>query len=131
MSKVIFTDLLGKPFANGGRGPEEYDCYGLATEVFNRFSINLPDFRISCEDASGINSTIDDERKRWERCDTPETPSIVVMRFNSRFYNHVGVYIGKGKFIHTAKKIGVRIENISELYWKHRIEGFYKPRWGT
>lgn len=127
MSNISFIDLLGKSFVNGGRGPEEYDCYGLATEVFRRFGIELPDYRISCEDYSRIDSTIEEEKSRWIRCERPETPSIVVMRFNSRLYNHVGVYIGDGKFIHTAKKTGVRIENIGSMYWKHRIEGYYKP----
>ncbi len=123
-----YTDLLGKPFVNGGRGPEEYDCYGLATEVFRRFGVDLPDYRVSCENASRINSTIDAERSRWIRCEKPQAPSLVVLRFNSRYYNHVGVYIGNGRFIHTAKKTGVRIDKVYDIYWKNRIEGFYVPR---
>ncbi len=124
-----FTDLLGKPFVNGGRGPEEYDCYGLATDIFHRFGIKLPDYRVSCEDASRINSTIDAEKTaRWKECEVPQVPSLVVMRFNSHLYNHVGVYIGSGKFIHIARKTGVRIDRITDLYWRHRIEGYYVPK---
>ncbi|AZO96083.1 NlpC/P60 family protein [Halocella sp. SP3-1] len=129
MSQVNFADLLGKPFVNEGRGPEEYDCYGLAREVFGRFGIKLPDYRISCENASSINSTIDTEKvSTWQECEDSQVPSLLVMRFNSHLYNHVGVYIGSGRFIHTAEKTGVRIENINSLYWQHRIEGYYIPR---
>lgn len=124
----MYRDLLGKPFVDGGRGPEAFDCYGLATEVFGRYGIKLPDYRISCENASKINSTIDREKSKWIRCEKPEVPSLVVLRFNSRFYNHVGVYIGNGRFIHTAKKTGVRIDRIDDIYWKNRIEGFYVPK---
>lgn len=124
-----FTELLGKPFVNEGRGPESYDCYGLATEVFQRYGIELPDYRISCEDASKINSTIETEKiSVWKKCDALEVPSLVVMRFNSHLFNHVGVYIGNGKFIHTAQKTGVRIDRIDDLYWRHRIEGYYVPK---
>ena len=127
MCDLDFSDLLGKTFVNGGRGPEKYDCYGLATEVFRRFGIELPDYRISCEDASLINQTVESERNQWISCIVPQVPALVVLRFNSHLYNHVGVYIGDGKFIHTAKKTGVRLDRISDLYWKHRIEGYYVP----
>jgi len=123
----MYSDLLGKPFVDGGRGPDSYDCYGLATEIFRRHGIELPDYRISCENASKINSTIDEEKNKWIECEKPEVPSVVVLRFNSRYFNHVGVYIGSGKFIHTAKKTGVRIDRIDDIYWKNRIEGYYKP----
>ncbi len=124
----MYRDLLGKLFVNGGRGPDAYDCYGLAQEVFRRHGIELPDYRVSCEDASRINATIEQEKPLWTELDIPVVPCLVVLRFNSRFYNHVGVYIGKGRFIHTAKKTGVRIDRINDVYWKNRIEGYYLPK---
>lgn len=128
MSQIKLTDLLGKRFADHGRGPDKFDCYGLAAEVFKRYGVNLPDYKISCKNASKIDSTIEKERSNWKRLDKPENPSLVVMRFNSNLYNHVGVYIGNGQFIHTARKTGVRIESVESIYWKNRIEGYYVPR---
>ncbi len=124
----MYSDLLGKPFKDGGRGPDAYDCYGLAQEVFRRHGIELPDYRVSCEDASRIDATIEQEKPLWTELDIPVVPCLVVLRFNSRVYNHVGVYIGKGRFIHTAKKTGVRIDRINDAYWRNRIEGFYLPK---
>ncbi|WP_205739264.1 NlpC/P60 family protein [Halocella sp. SP3-1] len=129
MSDISFVDLLGKPFVNGGRGPDNFDCYGLATEVFSRFGVDIPDYKISCENASKIDSTINTEKvATWKECEGPQAPSLVVLRFNSHLINHVGVYIGSGRFIHTARKTGVRIDKLDDLYWKHRIHGFYVPK---
>jgi cell wall-associated NlpC family hydrolase len=127
---VITDDLIGKPFQDGGRGPDGYDCWGLAKEIFRRHGIELPDYQICCEDASRIASEIDTQRPGWIRCDSlPPTPSLVVMRYGSKFCNHTGVYLGYGQFIHTRESIGVNIDRIESPNWRHRIEGIYRPGW--
>ena len=35
------ADLVGKPFAHCGRGPDAYDCFGITQEVFRRLGIAL------------------------------------------------------------------------------------------
>lgn len=125
-----YADLIGVPFVNRGREVATgLDCYGLAMEVFKRQGIELPEFWISCEDASRINETVEAEKAngRWARIGRPEAPCIIVLRFNRFEWNHVGVYIGAGKFIHTARKTGVRIERLDHPYWRQRIEGYYIP----
>lgn len=127
---VITDDLIGKPFTDGGRGPDTYDCYGLASEIFRRYGVDLPEYSICCEDASSINAAIDGNRKTWVRCeDEPPVPSMVVMRLGSEWCNHTGVYIGHGQFIHTRERIGVHIDRIDAINWRHRIEGIYVPEW--
>ena len=125
-----YADLIGVPFANRGRDPKTgLDCYGLAMEVFKRQGIELPEFWISCEDASRINETVGTEKAngRWARIERPKAPCIIVLRFNNHQWNHVGVYIGSGKMLHTARKTGVRIERLDHPYWRQRIEGYYIP----
>lgn len=123
--------LIGKPFANGGRGPDNYDCWGLVCEIFRIHGINLPDYKISCEEASQIDNEIQIQRKKWHKCaDEIPIPALVVMRFNQvMFCNHTGVYIGNGKFIHTAERMGVHIDRINSPAWRRKIEGFYVPGW--
>ena len=122
--------LIGTRFVDGGRRVEDgFDCWGLVKHVFSaHFSTELPDYKISCHNYSEIGAKIEDEKGFWKRVDTPSAPSLVVMRFNSPFCNHVGVYIGNGDFIHTALKMGVNIDSIHHFYWKRHIEGFYVPR---
>ncbi len=127
MSKQL-EDLIGLPFIDGGRNPTVgLDCWGLSTEVFRRYGITLPDYKISCEDASRIHSEVNEQRPWWRRCegDIP-IPALVVIRFTV-YCDHTGVYIGQGRFIHTRKRIGVNIDRIDNPAWANRIEGFYVP----
>ncbi len=125
-----YSDLIGVPFANRGREVATgLDCYGLAMEVFKRQGIELPEFWISCEDASRIDNTIGAEKTsgRWIELKQPKDPCLIALRFNEFKLNHIGVYIGSGKMLHTARKTGVRIERLDHPYWRQRIEGYYIP----
>lgn len=37
-----FNDLIGRPFARGGRGPDAFDCWGVVLEVRRRLGLALP-----------------------------------------------------------------------------------------
>ena len=37
-----YTDLLGKEFEFGARGPDKFDCWGLCLEVGKRAGVDLP-----------------------------------------------------------------------------------------
>jgi cell wall-associated NlpC family hydrolase len=127
------SDLIGVPFVNGGRNKGSgLDCWGLTIEVFRRYGIELPDFKVNCEDASRINSTFHSEVKHWNKCEgnSLPVPAVVVIRFNDNvFCNHTGVYVGDLRFIHTREKVGVNIDRIDSPVWRHKIEGFYIPGW--
>lgn len=126
---IDYIDLLDKPFKNGGRGPDAYDCYGLGIEIFRRYGIQILDYKISCMDLSLIDATIEQEQSRWRKLEKPLEPCLIVMRCNSpRYINHAGVYIGKGRFIHTTSKAGVRVQLLNDIYYKDKIEGFYIPK---
>ena len=122
-------DLIGVPFADGGRGPDSFDCWGLCLEVFRREGITLRDYRLCCHDSEGFRGNFEIERPAWRRHEWPDIPSpaVVALRFNTTAVNHVGVYIGDNKFLHTREKTGVVIERVDSPYWKRRIEGFYTP----
>lgn len=127
---VDLTDLIGKPYQDGGRGPHAYDCYGLAIEVCRRYGIMLPQYIISADDVALING-IATLHQGWIKCDPNGTiPCVMALRFDSRYINHVGVYLGKGRFIHIAKDIRVHISRIDHPLWKDNIAGYYLPEKG-
>jgi cell wall-associated NlpC family hydrolase len=123
-------DLLPVPFVDGGRSLTGFDCYGLSMEMYRRFGIELPDYKICCEDASAVNTQINNSRLEWVKCEGElPVPCLVVMQISgTAFCNHTGVYLGNGKFIHTREKVGVSIDRIDSMLWKRRIEGFYTLR---
>ena len=122
------SDLVGKPFRESGRGPDAYDCWGLAVEVFRRFGIAIPDYRISCE---SVTSGVMDKREQWARC-VGEIPAPALVVFTTAgITDHIGVYLGAGKFIHAHKSAGVVVAVTNHVFWKRRIEGYYVPGWLT
>ena len=121
------TDLIGKPFVDGGRGADGYDCLGLVREIYRRAGVDFPDYTGCCYDFEKFYRGFLEERPRWTRHELPDVPvpAVVAIRFNAPMVNHIGVYIGEGKFIHTREKTGAVIELVESPAWKRRIEGYY------
>ena len=120
--------LIGIPFKNGGRDRSGADCWGLVMITFQEFGVTVPDFKISCFDTDVINSQVDIERQDWRPVRIPEVPCLVVMRIDPNLpmaCNHLGVYVGSGRFIHTLKKQNSVMERINHPYYQRKIEGFY------
>ena len=130
LRQIQVADLIefGR-FKDGGRGPREFDCWGLASEVFRRYGIAVPDYKISCEATPEVDAQMNAERPAWVRCEgEPPVPSLVVFA-DRGMCSHVGVYIGDGRFIHAYEKTGIAITPMNHMFWRSRIEGIYKPRW--
>ena len=114
--------LLGVAYRFGGNSPENgLDCSGFIRYVFQKsLKVNLP--RTSAEIAR-VGKSIN----RSEL-----VPGDLVF-FNTRGfkYSHVGMYVGKGKFIH-APRIGKNIEvaNINQGYWDAVFTGARRVRRG-
>jgi cell wall-associated NlpC family hydrolase len=127
-NKKDIAKLIGRPFVPSGiEGMKRYDCYSCARDVYKTYDIKLAEhFLVDTYDEINVNKQIDYEaNSKWERIEVPVEPCIVTFKFNSKFVNHVGVYIGDGKFIHNRERMGVNIDRIDSPAWRHRIEGFY------
>lgn len=125
----MLTDLIGIPFVDGGRDTAGLDCFGLAMEVFRRYGIELPDYRIPAFDSNAIFSQYQAVKSNYiEVSGELPIPCLIFLRFNSTVGNHVGVFLGNGKFIHARQKTGVCIERLDHPAYRHCIIGFYTPR---
>lgn len=130
----MYSDLIGKPFCDGGRGPECYDCWGLAREMFARHEVELPDFGVSCKDHSGVSKMLRGQERNWIPIKEPCEPCIVIFRCDPsdrKLVTHMGVYVGNGRFVHAHEKYGVAVERLEHPYWKRAFYGFYKPGGGA
>lgn len=127
---VDYSDLIGVPFVSGGRSKEEgLDCYGLVLEVYKRNGIALPEYYTESYDSKIVSSIMLNSRDTsgfWQRLEVPEHLAIMGICFNCQAINHVGVYIGDGKFIHTRQRIGVNIDRVESPAWHRLIEGYYR-----
>ena len=122
-------DLLSCQFADGGRGPDRWDCYGLCIEVFKRYGKDIPkDYFAPALNSLAVYRQFKKVVGDWELLTEPQTPCLVAFSVLSkrRMVNHVGVYIGGGKFIHSCQGLNVTVSALSNINWRNSVIGYYK-----
>lgn len=136
MYDELIKELIGVPFVAGGRDRKTgLDCWGLVMEVYKimKPSVTIPDVNASCvkEDSDEVEMCFLSEKESYIKAE-PKTPlSIMGIKHNDPIYvNHVGVFLGDNKFIHTRRKVGVAVDSVESMAWKRKIEGYYIPREG-
>lgn len=94
------------PHCLGGTESGGIDCSGFVMVVYNKlFEIELPrdtDNQV----LAGIPIKKEDLRA-----------GDLVFFVPPRYKRHVGIYLGKGEFVHTSSRKGVTISKISDPYW--------------
>jgi len=124
-----YEDLIGVPFVDGGRDKSGMDCWGLAREMFRRQGIDIPDYHVSAVSAVSVASQMGVDVAYWQKLAQPALGCLVLIRLSPDVWaNHVGIYIGDGKFIHAYSATGVSIGRLRR--WRSRIVGFYVPKKG-
>lgn len=101
--------LVGTPYRYGGNTPAGgFDCSGLVGYVFREAAgLSLPRNSQAIADVSAPKV----DRKRL-------TPGDLVF-FGKRKVNHIGIYVGEGRFVHAPSSGGtVRMDALEGHYWK-------------
>lgn len=106
---------LGTPYKYGGSSREGTDCSGLTTMAFlNGAGVRLP--RTSSEQA--------EQGRRVKRSDA--RPGDLVF-FTAKSggkgrINHVAIYAGDGRIIHSTTSRGVCYSNLGDPYWESHFK---------
>ena len=107
---------IGVPYRMGGLSPRGFDCSGLTLYSYRKNGIRIPR-TASQQFKSGKKITLR----------TARPGDLVFFSTNGGRYSHVGVYRGKGEFIHSPSSGStVRIDSISNPYWKAHYTGAAK-----
>ena len=88
-------------------------CRTFAAQVLAPLGIPVPAVERP-EDAEG-----------WEEVAHPMPGDVVVFR-RGRRPNHMGVCIGRGRFLHVEEGSRSCVERLSSPIWQPRIVGFYR-----
>jgi cell wall-associated NlpC family hydrolase len=99
------TEAMGRPYEFGGTGEngEGFDCSGLIQYAYAKHGIALP--RRSTDQARE-GSKVDRKLDRLKPGD------LLTFSNRGRAVTHVGLYVGDGRFIHSASR-GVQVSTLS------------------
>lgn len=101
----------GIKYKYGGTDKRGFDCSGFTQKVYsNAFGIQLPR---TTEAMAQIGQNI--SKKKLE-------PGDLVFFRPSRKYNHVGIFIGDGTFMHSSTSKGVVKSKMDNAYWEKKYK---------
>lgn len=111
----LARQYLGVQYQWGGESPSGFDCSGLVTYVFGKNGIQLP--RTTYNQIMVGASVSPDKLRAGDLVFFDTDPG-------KKGPDHVGIYIGGGKFIHSpAPGKGVQISSLADSYYMQRWMG--------
>lgn len=131
---IDYLDLIGVKFEYGGRGPDSYDCYGLAIECFRRMGMEIPDYR-SPTVLREIAEMVAAEKYRWKTIAAKTGKEVVSAQHlqPGRLIElrvkglacHVGFIHRPRKFLHAMEDCQAVVQN-DLADWREKILGVYE-----
>ncbi len=103
---------LGVPYVFGGTTPKGFDCSGFLQYVFMQNGYNIP--RLA-----------DEQYKLGKSAQTSqlEPGDLVFFSTYEPGASHCGIYVGEGNFMHASSSKGIRVDSLSNDYWRPRYLG--------
>jgi cell wall-associated NlpC family hydrolase len=108
--------LIGTPYRYGGTTPNRgFDCSGFTSYVF-RESLGLELPRTANDQFVGAGRPVDKTAL--------SAGDLVFFRQGRGRIDHVGIYVGEGRFIHSPSRGGrVRIDALAAPHWTRSYKG--------
>ncbi|MFC4306623.1 C40 family peptidase [Cohnella boryungensis] len=106
---VAIDEVMGTPYKYGGTTSEGFDCSGFILHIFNQFNLKLP-------------RTSKDQSETGVKVNKSDLipGDLVFFNTSGKGISHAGIYIGDGKFAHSASSKGVSISKLSDSYYEKR-----------
>lgn len=108
--------LIGTRYRFGGTTPQQgFDCSGFTSYVFREsLGVQLP--RTAADQFARAGVAIERDEL---------TPGdLVFFKQNRRRVDHVGIYVGEGRFVHSPSRGGrVRIDALASPHWTRSYTG--------
>jgi len=105
------VNVLGRPYRNGAKGPDFFDCSGLVSYAYKRSSVNVP------VSTGGLL------KAGYEIRRSEVLPGDLVF-FKIKKDLHVGIMLNQKEFINASKSRGVAVDDVDANYWRKSLVGY-------
>ncbi|MBU0515657.1 MAG: C40 family peptidase [Proteobacteria bacterium] len=104
---------IGLPYRYGGSDPHQgFDCSGLIQHAYARFGVRIPR---TARDQFRHGRPVSRRRLR---------PGDLVFFWSRRTKWHVGLYMGRGFFVHSPRTgAAIRVDSLNRRYYRRRFQG--------
>lgn len=129
---------IGLPFELGGRGPDAFDCWGLARAVLaTEFGLHVPSYdRGYPEDAcdcATLAALVREGMPGWRavvegnaaELRGERSGDLILMR-HGRHACHVGMVVARGTMLHIEDGTNSSLDRYDGPRWRRRLVGIYR-----
>jgi len=108
----VLLPWIGTPYLPGGSTKNGADCSGFVSSVFmEKERMYIP------------RSTTEEYKMGKDISEDNLIIGDLVFFGSGRRVNHVGIYVGRGNFIHASSSNGVMVSPLDDNYWKPKYMG--------
>lgn len=105
--------VMGTKYVYGGTTTKGFDCSGFIGYVYKKVGVKLP------RTSAAMYKTGKKVSKK-----NLQTGDLVFFNTSGKGVSHAGIYIGKGKFVHSSSSKGVSVAKINDpYYWGSKYIG--------
>ena len=118
----VISKYVGSTFEHG-----VMDCYQFLRLWYKEFGFDVPNYQYTEKwYEENNNYFVEEYHKLWEQVNLNEIKphDAILFKVRSSVPNHVGIYIGLGKFIHCAENAGVVVTRLDK--WKILFHSLYR-----
>jgi len=120
---------IGLPFADQGRGPDAWDCWGLIRHVYwHEYGIELPSYTEcygSALEHAEVTALIEYGRANWRVVTDPTEGDLVILRLHGDPW-HVGLVVAPGRMLHIHRRTASVVEAFNGMIWRNRVQEFLR-----
>lgn len=130
---MIYSDLVGIPFAENGDSLEKINCFNLMRKALTITGKFVPPTNVAvCANKCAANAEIYNQIvKDWTQIEEPEIGcGILINSINASFANHIGTYVGSNRILHITMNTNSLIERLYPKF-KNKILGFFQYTGGS
>lgn len=127
---------IGRPYADKGRGPDAFDCWGFVRAILAaERGVVLPDYAEAYTTADAPDSVAQAVTvglsAGWQPVAEPQAFDLLILRIAGRPW-HCALLVNGVQFIHCAPpnlhgvQQGSCVDRLDSPRWSRRIDGFWR-----